>query len=212
MAILNIKEFVQEAWLVRPVKGEDGVEVSVGDQAVKDSVVAFLAGLRSGSACTKTKGLVAGGGAKPWRQKGTGRARSGSSRPPLWRGGGVTFGPLPRSYAKKVNQKVEQLALRRTFTDRLDAEDVILVDALPDMTVEGAPKTAKFTAFLKEIGAGTHTLVLDGDLEINAECAVRNLPETLLMSAATVNPYLLMYFKKIVITKAGLEVLGARFA
>jgi large subunit ribosomal protein L4 len=201
MTVLNIKDFVQDSWLV----------ADKGEQAVKDSVVAFMAGLRSGTACTKTKGKVAGSGAKPWRQKGTGRARPGIRRSPLWRGGGVTFGPLPRSYEKKVNAKVQKLALKRTFADRLAEDEVILVDEIPSMLDEKkAPKTAKMKAFLKEVNAGEHALVVDADVACEVELASQNLPTVLALDAAYVNAYLLMYFRKIVITKAGLEALGAR--
>lgn len=205
---------INEAWLER----------EKGEQAVKDSVVAFMAACRAGTASTKTRGKVSGGGAKPWRQKGNGRARAGSSRSPVWRGGGIAFGPQPRSYDKKVNKKVEKLALRRAFTDRVDQNEVILVDEIPDMRDNGAPKTKKMIAFLEAIGAGQNALVLDVpvdecdceecskelDRSYSLELAANNLGSVLVMNAASVNPYYLMYFRKVVITKAGLEVLGAR--
>lgn len=198
--ILNINEAIQESWLER----------DKGEQAVKDSVVAFMAAGRAGTASTKTRGMVAGGGAKPWRQKGNGRARSGSSRSPVWRGGGIAFGPQPRSYDKKVNKKVEKLALRRAFTDRLDLNEIILVDEIPDMCVNEQPKTKNLVAYLKSVEAGENVLVLDNEVECCLELAARNLPTVFVMRAASVNPYILMYFRKIVITKAGLEALGAR--
>ena len=193
---------IQESWL----------ETEKGEQAVKDSVVAFLAGLRSGTACTKTKGLVSGGGAKPYRQKGTDRARQGSSRSPVHRGGGIVFGPQPRSYAKKVNSKVAKLALRRAFSDRLAENDVILVDKLGDVLDGNAPKTKKFVQFLKAVKAGDNALVLDAPVDLNVELASNNLPLVLVMSAISVNPYLMLRFKKVVITKAGLEALGERLS
>ncbi|WP_307265487.1 50S ribosomal protein L4 [Oligosphaera ethanolica] len=189
---------IQESWLER-IKGE---------QAVKDSVVAFLARMRSGTAATKTRGLVSGGGSKPWRQKGTGRARSGSSRSPVWRGGGTVFGPQPRSYEKKVNMKVEKLALRRAFTDRIDEGEVILVDELSFAT----PKTKEMTKFLAAVGAGDNVLVIVDDYSENVELAVRNLPKVLLLPASAVNTYWMLLFKKVVITNAGLEALGQRLA
>lgn len=189
---------IQESWLER-IKGE---------QAVKDSVVAFLARMRSGSAATKTRGLVSGGGSKPWRQKGTGRARAGSSRSPVWRGGGTVFGPQPRSYEKKVNMKVEKLALRRAFTDRLDEGEVILVDELSFAT----PKTKEMTKFLAAVGAGDNVLIIVDDYSENVELAVRNLPKVLLVPASAVNTYWMLLFKKVVITNAGLEALGQRLA
>lgn len=201
---------IQENWLALDKKDKK----NRGEQAAKDSVVAFLAGLRAGTASTKTKGLVAGGGGKPWRQKGTGRARSGSSRSPVWRGGGVAFGPQPRSYAKKINQKVEKLALRRIFTDKLKQDEIILVDAIPDMrdADSKAPKTKKMVEFLKALGLSGNILILDANLDTAAELASRNLPTVLAMKALSVNPYLMMRFDKIVITSAGLEILGERLA
>lgn len=131
------------------------LEREKGDQAVHDTVVAFLAGLRAGTACTKNRAKIRGTGAKPWRQKGTGRARAGTVKSPIWRGGGVVFGPTPRSYAKRVNRKVQSLALRRTFTERVDAGDVIVVEEL----VVAEPKTKCFVEFLNSIGAGDDALV-----------------------------------------------------
>src|SRR3989454_7021682 len=124
---------------VKNIAGRDQGELEVkfscmedgkGTQAVHDSVVAYLANQRMGTACTKTMGEVAGSGKKPWRQKGTGRARAGSFASPLWRGGGVVFGPKPRDFGKKVSRKTKQLALRKALTERLKAGDVIVVDEL----------------------------------------------------------------------------------
>src|SRR5512143_133994 len=100
------------------------IEDGRGTQAVHDAVVAYQAAQRMGTACTKTMGEVAGTGKKPWRQKGPGRARAGSFASPLWRGGGVTFGPKPRDFAKKVNAKTRQLALRKALSERRKAGDV----------------------------------------------------------------------------------------
>jgi len=106
------------------------VEDGRGTQAVHDVVVAYQAAQRMGTACTKTMGEVAGSGKKPWRQKGTGRARAGSFASPLWRGGGVVFGPKPRDFGKKVSWNTKQLALRKALSERLRAGDVIVVDEL----------------------------------------------------------------------------------
>src|SRR5262245_59977731 len=106
------------------------VEGGRGTQAVHETVTAFRAAQRSGTACTKTMGEVAGTGKKPWRQKGTGRARAGSFQSPLWVGGGVVFGPKPRDFSKKVSKKTRQLALRKALTARLNAGDVLILDDL----------------------------------------------------------------------------------
>lgn len=182
------------------------LERAKGDQAVHDSVVACLAGMRAGTASTKTRGKVSGGGAKPWRQKGTGRARAGSNRSPLWRGGGIMFGPTPRSFAKHVNRKVEKLALRRVFTERLDERAVIVID---DVVLD-TPKTKGIMTLLKAVGAGDDVLVLVDKVNDKARLAARNLASVRLMTAAAVNPYWMLLYKKIVVTRAALEVLGAR--
>lgn len=201
-----------------PVKTMDGtdkgsvdindswLEREKGKQAVKDSVVAFLAGCRAGTAQTKTRGNVSGGGSKPWRQKGTGRARSGSSRSPVWRGGGIVFGPQTRSYAQKINQKVEKLALKRSFTDRIDDGEVIVVDELKFE----APKTKDMVKFLNAIGAGDNALVIVDEYTDNVLLSLRNLPNVNIYKASSVNTYWMMRYKKVVITSAGLEALGKR--
>src|SRR6058998_2557808 len=106
------------------------VEGGKGTQAVHDTVVAYMAAQRMGTASTKTMGEVAGSGKKPWRQKGTGRARAGSFASPLWRGGGVVFGPKPRDFTKKISWKTKQLALRKALSERLHAGDVTVVEDL----------------------------------------------------------------------------------
>src|SRR5437016_12638810 len=123
------------------------VEDGKGTQAVHDAVVAYRATQRVGTACTKTMGEVAGTGRKPWRQKGTGRARAGSFASPLWRGGGVVFGPKPRDFSKKVSRKTKQLALRKALSERLRAGDVVLVD---DLKLESA-RTKDFIGFLSAL-------------------------------------------------------------
>jgi len=180
------------------------LEREKGEQAVHDAVVAYLAAHRSGSASTKTRAELRGGGAKPYRQKGTGRARAGSRRSPLWRGGGVIFGPKPRSFAKGINRKVRLLALRRTFADRVDGGDVILVD---ELKIE-EPKTKLMVELLRAVGAGEEALVLVADIDANLRLAARNLPGVQVMKALNVNAYYMLTFKKIVITRAALEVLG----
>src|SRR6185295_9264264 len=150
---------------VKDLKGNDQGELEVrfpliengkGTQAVHDVVVAYNAAQRSGTACTKTMGEVAGTGKKPWRQKGTGRARAGSFASPLWRGGGVVFGPKPRDFGKKVSRKTKQLALRKALSERLKAGDVIVVDDLK----LGSPKTKEFVGVLSALDLKGPTLVV----------------------------------------------------
>src|SRR5438046_3604550 len=118
-----------------------------GTQAVHDAVVAYLANQRMGTACTKTMGEVAGTGKKPWRQKGTGRARAGSFQSPLWRGGGVVFGPKPRDFGKKVSKATKQLALRKALSERLKSGDVVVVDEIK----LSSPKTREFVGMLNAV-------------------------------------------------------------
>ncbi len=179
-----------------------------GDQAVHDAVVAFLAKNRAGTASTKTKGNVRGGGAKPWKQKGTGRARAGSIRSPIWRGGGITFGPLPRNYEKGMNRGTRRLALKRTFTERIKEGSVVVVDAIE----LAEAKTRCMNAFLKAIGVGDDVLIVVDQITPDIAQAAGNLPGVEIMKAGTVNPYWLLLFKKIVFTKTGLDAFGKRLS
>src|SRR5882762_1362344 len=141
---------------IKDTKGKDQGELEVkfplvengkGTQAVHDAVVAYQAAQRMGTACTKNVGEVAGTNKKPWRQKGTGRARAGSFQSPLWRGGGVVFGPKPRDFSKKVSRKTRQLALRKALSERLKSGDVVIVD---DLKLD-SPKTKEFVGALKAL-------------------------------------------------------------
>src|SRR6185436_9468825 len=124
------------------------VESGRGTQAVHDTVVAYMANQRMGTACAKTVGEVTGSNKKPWRQKGTGRARAGSVRSPLWAGGGVVFGPRPRDFSKKLNTKTRQLALRKALSERLKAGDIQIV---ADLKLDSG-KTKPFVGVLKGLG------------------------------------------------------------
>ena len=188
---------------------EGVIELEKGTQAVHDAVVAYLAGTRAGTACTKTRGLVRGGGAKPWRQKGRGGARAGSSRSPVWVGGGTIFGPQPRSFAKKMNKKVLVLALKRALSERIAEGDVIVLDkfVLPDH------KTRSAVAVLKNINVANETVLLSvPEYEEAAVCATGNLPNLVLRRSATVNVYEMLRFKKLVFTKDALDAFIGRLA
>src|ERR1044072_6592462 len=120
------------------------IENGKGTRAVHDAVVAYLANRRMGTACTKNAGEVAGTNKKPWRQKGTGRARAGSFQSPVWRGGGVACGPKPRDFGKKITKATRQLALRKALSERLKSGDVLVVD---DLKLD-SPKTKGFVGVL----------------------------------------------------------------
>ncbi len=132
------------------------IENGKGTQAVHDTVVAYRAAQRSGTACTKTVGEVAGSNKKPWKQKGTGRARAGSVRSPLWAGGGVVFGPKPRDFSKKISKKTRSLALRKALSERLKAGDVVVVDDLK----LSSPKTKDFVGVISALELKGTTLVV----------------------------------------------------
>ena len=188
---------------------DSAIEMEKGEQAVHDAVVAYLAGARAGTACTKTRGMVSGGGDKPFRQKGRGGARAGSGRSPVWVGGGTIFGPVPRSFAKKVNKKVLALALKRAFSERLEEGDVMVLDKfeLPDH------KTRSAAAVLKNLNIADDTVMLSVDsYDEAAICATGNLPMLVLRRAVTVNTYELLRFKKIVFTKEALDAFIGRLA
>ena len=177
------------------------VENQAGTQAVHDVVVAQMAARRMGTASTKTMGEVAGSGSKPWRQKGTGRARAGSQRSPLWRGGGVVFGPKPRDYTKKVNQKVRQLALRKALSERLKAGDVIVVDDLK----LSAPKTKEFTAVLNALKVDGTALVVSAGVDRNLQLATRNVPYVWLTTSDELNTYDVLRPDKLVFARGAFE-------
>ena len=188
---------------------EGVIELEKGEQAVHDTVVAYLAGRRAGTACTKTRGEVSGGGAKPFRQKGMGRARAGSSRSPVWVGGGTIFGPRPRSFAKKVNKKVLQLALKRALSERIVEGDLVLLDKfeLADH------KTRNAFAILKNLNVANETVMISlPELDAASVCATGNIPNVVLRKTDTVNVYELLRFKKLLFTKDALDAFIQRLA
>ncbi|PWU07141.1 MAG: 50S ribosomal protein L4 [Verrucomicrobia bacterium] len=178
-----------------------------GTQAVHDVVVALRANRRSGTANTKTKGEVALSGAKPWRQKGTGRARAGYKSSPVWTGGGVAFGPKPRDYSKKIPKKIKRLALLKALSSRILSGDVLVSDTFQ----VAEPKTKKFLAILNGIAPkNSKVLVISHSFDENTLKAARNVQETLLLLARNVNVEHLLAFDKILITRDALNVIAER--
>src|SRR5579863_7423905 len=161
------------------------IETGKGTQAVHDTVVAYNAAQRSGTACTKTVGEVAGSNKKPWKQKGTGRARAGSVRSPLWAGGGVVFGPKPRDFSKKISRKTRSLALRKALSERLKAGDVVVVD---DLKLSSA-KTKEFVGLMSTLELKGTTLVVSTGVDKNITLASRNIPTVLLATSDSLNTY-----------------------
>ena len=184
------------------------VEGGKGTQAVHDTVVAYQAAQRMGTACTKTMGEVAGSGKKPWRQKGTGRARAGSFASPLWRGGGVVFGPKPRDFSKKVSRKTRQLALRKAISERLRAGDVVLVD---ELKLE-SPKTKEFKGLLSALELKGNALIVAQGTDKNLTLASRNIPNVALATSDSLNTYDVLRPDKLLFTRGAFEQLESRLA
>src|SRR5690348_11532551 len=202
---------------IKDSKGNDHGEVEVkfplleggkGTQAVHDVVVAYQAAQRMGTACTKTMGEVAGSGKKPWRQKGTGRARAGSFASPLWRGGGVVFGPKPRDFAKKVGRKTKQLALRKALSERLRAGDVVLVN---DFKLD-SPRTKDFVSVLSALELKGSALIVAQTPDKNLSLASRNVPNVAVTTSDSLNTYDVLRPDKLVFTRGAFEQVEARLA
>jgi large subunit ribosomal protein L4 len=184
------------------------IEDGRGTQAVHDTVVAYRAAQRMGTASTKTMGEVAGTGKKPWRQKGTGRARAGSFASPLWRGGGVVFGPKPRDFRKKVSRKTRQLALRKALSERLRAGDVLLVS---ELKLESA-KTKEFVGVLGTLGLKGSALIVSQGTDKNLTLASRNVPNVSLATSDSLSTYDVLRPDKLVFTRGAFEKIEARLA
>jgi large subunit ribosomal protein L4 len=182
------------------------IEDGKGTQAVHDTVVAHMAAQRMGTACTKTMGEVAGSGKKPWRQKGTGRARAGSFASPLWRGGGVVFGPKPRDFSKKVSRNTKLLALRKALSERLKAGDVVVVDELK----LGSPKTREFLGVLSALELKGSALIVSNATDQNLTLASRNLPRVTLTTSEALNTYDVLRPDKLIFTRGAFEQVEAR--
>ncbi len=200
---------------VKDLQGRDQGEIEIkfpliennkGAQAVHDVVTAYRANQRRGTACTKTMGEVAGSGKKPWRQKGTGRARAGSFQSPLWRGGGVVFGPKPRDFGKKVNTKVKTLALHKALSERLKAGDVSVVDSL----ALSEPKTKGFVAVLRALGLERSVLIVDSSVGPNLALASRNVPNVEITTSDGLNTYQVLKSHKLLFTRSAFEHLEQR--
>jgi large subunit ribosomal protein L4 len=199
---------------IKDINGKDQGELEVkfpliedgkGTQAVHDTVVAYQAAQRMGTACTKNVGEVAGTNKKPWRQKGTGRARAGSFQSPLWRGGGVVFGPKPRDFSKKVSHSTKQLALRKAMSERLRAGDVVVVDDLK----LGSAKTKGFVGLLSALVLKGSALIV-AQADKNLTLASRNVPEVALTTSDVLNTYDVLRPDKLVFTRNAFEQLEAR--
>ena len=177
-------------------------------QVVHDAVVAMRANRRSGTASVQTTATVSGSGAKPWRQKGTGRARAGYKTSPVWVGGGVVFGPHPHDYSKKVSKGSKRIALRKALSERIKGGDVFIVDTF----AVAQPKTKQFVAALSAITDEGKTLLISAAIDKTTYLAARNVQPTLLMTASEVNTEQILNYRKIVVTNDGLAQIAERLA
>ena len=191
-------------------------KVSVSDAAfaaefnetlVHQLVVSYMSAARAGTKAQKTRSDVSGGGAKPFRQKGTGRARAGTIRSPLWRSGGVTFAARPRDYSKKLNKKMYRAGMRSIVSELIRQDRLIVVD---EMSV-AEPKTRLMAEKLNDLNVA-HGLVLTDGLDANLYLATRNIPNVMIMDVAIVDPLSLVKQEKVVIDQAALKKLEERLA
>ncbi|PRX26206.1 LSU ribosomal protein L4P [Orenia metallireducens] len=172
--------------------------VEVNEHVLHEAVVAQLAAKRVGSAKTKTRGEVAGGGRKPWRQKGTGRARHGSIRSPLWVGGGTTFGPQPRKYNKKLPKKVKKLAVKSALTLKVEEGNLVVIDNFNF----AAPKTKEMVSVLKSFDAAdSKVLIVLSEKNDNVYKSARNLPGVRVVTPTKVTVYDVLNSNKVIMTK-----------
>ena len=201
---------------IKDLKGKNSGELEVkfemiengrGTQAVHDAVTAYRAAQRSGTACTKTAGEVQGSNKKPWKQKGTGRARAGSVRSPLWAGGGVVFGPKPRDFSKTISKKTKQLALRKALSERIKLGDVVIVDDLK----LSSPKTKDFSNIIDKLELQGTTLIVAA-ADKNLTLASRNISYVTMTTGDLLNTYDILRPDKLLFTKSAFEKVEARLS
>ncbi len=179
----------------------------VNEALLHQAIVMYQANQRQGTSATKTRGLVSGGGRKPWRQKGTGRARQGSTRAPNWRGGGTVFGPTPRDYRQAMPQKARQAALRSALSAKVAAGEVLVLDQL----AIAEPKTKMMARVLGNLQVGK-ALIVTPAAEANVTLSTRNLPGVGLALADSLNAYKVLVHDKLVITRAAVNRLEEALA
>ncbi|MEW6067817.1 MAG: 50S ribosomal protein L4 [Nitrospirota bacterium] len=177
---------------------EDVFGVKSNPIVVHAAVVNFLANQRQGTHATKTKGLVSGGGKKPWKQKHTGRARAGSIRSPLWRGGGIVFGPQPRDYSYKLPKKVKKMALITSLKEKLSSGEIVVIN---DFSIE-KPKTKEMISVLKNLGLnGKSVLIVLPERDDTIRLSARNIPGVSIMRVADLNTYNVVAHNILLMTK-----------
>ncbi|HEV2350431.1 MAG TPA: 50S ribosomal protein L4 [Terriglobia bacterium] len=205
MATVDVKNL--EGATVRQMELPDAIFASKPNQSLLwEATKSYLAGLRRGTHSTKSRGEVSGGGKKPWRQKGTGRARVGSTRSSLWRHGSIAHGPKPRDYSTKLNEKMLAGALRSALAAKFQEQKLTVVDEFKLAEV----KTKAFVAALKKLEVGNRTLLVDTLANRNLELSSRNIPGCDLMRYHVVHPYHVLSHDRLVISEGALARLGER--
>ncbi|BDV00089.1 50S ribosomal protein L4 [Thermodesulfomicrobium sp. WS] len=179
--------------------------VEIRPEILHLAVRSHLAKLRAGTVGVKTRGLVRGGGKKPWRQKGTGRARAGSIRSPLWRGGAVVHGPVARDYGFKINKQVRRLALKMALSSKYATESLVVVDKLALERI----KTKDFVACAKGLGL-KKALIVVSEPDSNLTLSARNVPGMLVVEPSAINVYEILKYPQLVLDKGAVEALHAR--
>jgi large subunit ribosomal protein L4 len=175
--------------------------IEPNEHVVFEAVMMQRASLRQGTHKVKTRSEVRGGGRKPWRQKGTGRARQGSIRSPQWRGGGTVFGPVPRSYSYKLPKKVRRLALKSALSSKVAEQNILVLEALSF----DAPKTKEFVTVLKNLSVDSKALIVTDGLNENVALSARNIPGVTVVEANGINVLDLLGHEKVIMTKAAVE-------
>ena len=186
---------------------DDIFGVEINETLVHKAVVTYLANNRQGTQSALTRAEVSGGGKKPWRQKGTGHARQGSTRSPQWTGGGVVFAPKPRDYSKKMNKRERQIALFSALTSKVQDEKMIVVDQL---TMD-APKTAAFAEIFKNLKAES-ALVVTKDKNDNVVLSARNIPDVATTISTSINVYDILKYDSLIITKDAAQAIEEVYA
>ena len=174
---------------------ESAFSKDFNESLVHQAVVSFLAGSRQGSSKQKTRSEVRGGGKKPYRQKGTGRARAGTIRSPLWRGGGIAFAATPRDYSKKINKKMYRAAIRSIFSELLRQGRLVAIEK----PVLEKPKTKEIANFLKEFSL-SKVLIITDELDVNLYLSARNIPNVDIITVREINPVNLLKAQKVAVT------------
>ncbi len=200
----NVSVFSKEGQEIEKIDLSDGIfGVEVNTHVMHMSLKRQMANARRGCASTKTRGEVRGGGKKPWRQKGTGRARHGSRRSPVWKGGGITFGPKPRDYSFSLPKKVRRLALKSALTIKFNEGKCKIVDSIS----MDAPKTKHMVEFLDKLELDNTTLIVIAERDENLEKSARNLPYAKVILASNLNLHDLFKYDSLLLTRGAVKAI-----